>query len=207
MSAITSIEKNNSVASLKALVKSVFPTLHWRHHGIGLLQGYVVEDTEPEVRVHVWAQELVKPGMTDSGNIHDHRFDLVSHVLHGVIGHDIINPVLDENGTWSLLQLTHARAAKESGYHGPTTPIPGLYSIHQESMMIPAGRTYYFPAGRFHKSTVIGDVTITCVEKHNQSDASARILFPKDTPPVMAFGHEIDWALIGPVLQRAYSAL
>lgn len=29
----------------------------------------------------------------------------------------------------------------------------------------------------------------------------------EDLPPVMAFGHDMDWAVIGPVLQRAREAL
>jgi len=89
-----------------------------------------------------------------------------------------------------MLKLTHARAAKETGYHGPTEPLPGLFDVHRSSFVIEQGYTYRFPAGRFHRSPVLPGVTVTCVEKHNQSTASARILYPVTLPPVMAFGHE-----------------
>lgn len=209
MSAATTIEANHCTAALKAMVLGMFPHMSWRHHGIGCLQGYVVEHVEPEVRIHVWARQLLKPGMDESGDIHDHRFDPVSHVLCGQVGHEELIPVEDDDGDWGMLKLTHARAAKESAYHGPTAPLPGRYHVRRDSFVIPEGRTYSFPAGRFHRSPLMGqdDVAVTCVEKHRQSDTPARILYPLGKPPVMAFGHEMDWAVIGPVLQQARELL
>jgi hypothetical protein len=186
---------------------ALFPSVQWRHHGIGVLQGYVAENCEPEVRLHVWAPELVKPGMSESGDIHDHRFDLVSHVLCGQVGHEEIIPEESDDGAWSMLKLTHARAAKEMGYHGPTAPLPGRFNARRSSFVIEQGYSYHFPAGRFHRSPVMPGVAVTCVEKHNQSTDSARILYPTTKPPVMAFGHEMDWSVIGPVIRRAREAL
>lgn len=107
----------------------------------------------------------------------------------------------------ALPKLTHARAAKETGYHGPTEPVPGRFAARKTSFCIEQGYTYRFPAGRFHRSPVLPGVAVTIVEKHNQSDASARILYPAASPPVMAFGHEMDWSVIGPVIRRATEAL
>jgi hypothetical protein len=204
---LTTVERNRSTDAPKAMALALFPSVQWRHHGIGVLQGYVVEDATPEVRLHVWAPELVKPGMDKSGDIHDHRFDLVSHVLCGAVAHEEIYPDESDDGAWSMLQLTHARAAKENAYHGPTAPLPGRFQVRREAFVIPAGHMYRFPARRFHRSPVLSGVAVTCVEKHNQSDSPARILYPTSTPPVMAFGHDMDWSVIGPVLQRARDAL
>lgn len=204
---MTNIERNKCTSAMRAMALALFPSVQWRHHGIGVLQGYVVEDCEPEVRLHVWAPDLVKPGMDVSGDVHDHRFDLVSHVLCGQVGHEEIIPEESDDGEWAMLQLTHARAAKDTGYHGPTAPLPGRFHARRSSFVIEAGNTYRFPAGRFHRSPVLPGVTVTCVEKHNQSSASARILHPIAIPPVMAFGHEMDWKVVGPVLQRAREAL
>jgi len=204
---LTNIERNRTTDSLRALALALFPSLSWRHHGIGVLQGYIVEDAEPEVRMHVWARALLKPGMDLSGDIHDHRFDLVSHVLCGDVGHEEIIPEEADDGEWSMLKLTHARAAKETGYHGPTESVPGKFHIRRSVHIIGEGYTYRFPAGRFHRSPLLDGVAVTCVEKHNQSDASARILYPHALPPVMAFGHEMDWSVVGPVLQQAREAL
>ena len=204
---LTTVERNETTQAMKAMVLALFPGLSWRHHGIGCLQAYVAEDVEPEVRVHVWSPKLLKPGMDESGDIHDHRFDLISHVLVGAVGHEELFPEEDADGDWAMLSLTHARAAKETGYHGPTTPLPGRYSVHRNSMLIPAGSSYRYPAARFHRSAILPGVAVTCVEKHKQTSASARILHPVARPPVMAFGHDMDWAVIGPVLQEATEAL
>jgi hypothetical protein len=204
---MTSVEKTVGTLAMREMALALFSSVSWRHHGIGVLQGYVVEGSRAEVRLHVWAPELVKPGMDVSGDIHDHRFDLVSHVLCGQVGHEEIIPEADDEGEWAMLKLTHARAAKEHGYHGPTEPLPGRFNIRRSSFVIEQGKTYRFPAGRFHRSPVLPGVTITCVEKHNQTDASARILHPVATPPVMAFGHEMDWKIVGPALQKAREAL
>lgn len=204
---LTTIEKNRSTEAMKAMALALFPSMQWRHHGIGVLQGYVVEDAVPEVRLHVWSRELLKPGMDVSGDIHDHRFDMVSHVLCGDVGHEEVYPEYDEGGEWAMLKLTHARAAKDTGYHGPTEEIPGRLKARRSAFIINAGHTYRFPRARFHRSPILSGVAVTCVEKHNQSAEPARILYPVAHPPVMAFGHEMDWSVIGPVLQRAREAL
>lgn len=53
----------------------------------------------------------------------------------------------------------------------------------------------------------LDDVAITVIEKHQQQDVPARILYPIAHPPVMAFGHDMDAGLIASVLARARSAL
>jgi hypothetical protein len=204
---LTTITKNPSNEAMKAMALALFPSMAWRHHGIGVLQGYVIEDAAVEVRLHVWARELLKPGMDVSGDIHDHRFDMVSHVIVGDVGHEEIHPEASGDGPWRMLSLTHARAAKDTGYHGPTTELDGHYNARRVVHLINAGHSYRFPRGRFHRSPILSGVAVTVVEKHNQSDEPARILYPVHTPPVMAFGHDMDWAVIGPVLQCAREAL
>jgi hypothetical protein len=206
---LTTIEQTRSTAALKALTLALYPSLQWRHHGIGVLQGYVTEDTEPEIRIHIWAPELVLPNMDKSGDIHDHRFNLVSHVLCGHIGHEEIYPEENPQGDWVMLKLTHARAAKETGYHGPTEPIKGRYTLRRNAFIIANGYTYKYPIGRFHRSPVLPhqDIAITCVEKHGQTNDAARLLYPRNTEPVLAFGHAMDWKVVGPVLQRARELL
>ena len=74
---------------------------------------------------------------------------LVSHVLYGAIEHEEIVPYEDEKGEWSMLSLTHARAAKETGYNGPTKPIEGRFSIRTFSNIFPSGVLYQLRQGTF----------------------------------------------------------
>jgi hypothetical protein len=200
------MRENHAVPALRATVLALFDTLEWRHHGIGMLQAYVSEQTMPEVRVHIFAPELVKVGISESGDIHDHRFDLVSHVLYGNVRHQEYEVEEDSKGEWAIAALTHARLAKDTGYHGPVRALEGRYSARSQVYTIREGYTYTFPKGRFHRSPVEG-LAVSCVEKHCQSDVPARLLYPIDKPPVMAFGHSLDWSVVGPVIARAKEAL
>lgn len=204
----TEVFKNPAWLAMRALVLSAFDRIVWRHHGIGALQGYIVENVEPEVRVHVWSKRLLKPGMDQSGDVHDHRFSMVSHVLAGTIDHEEFREYEHPEGRYEMMALTHARAAADTNYHGPTTVLVGRFHVMRNRISISAGQSYTFPAQQFHRSPVDrGEVAVTCVEKHGQVDVPARLLYPVDREPVMAFGHEMDQGLINSVLAEAKSKL
>lgn len=206
----TTIFENPAVHSMRALVLSALAGIKWRHHGIGVLQGYIREDQEPEVRIHVWSRRLLKPGMDVSGDVHDHRFSMVSHVLSGVVGHEEWIETADPAGDHTMMSLTHARAAAETQYHGPTTPLEGRYRVEKKLYMVERGLSYTFPAQRFHRSPlVVGpeDVTVTCVEKIGQKSVPARLLYPVAHEPVMAFGHTPDPKVVEEVLALAKERL
>src|ERR1700677_2575457 len=133
MSADTTIVANPSLSSMRKMALALLPHLKWRHHGIGVLQAYISEETEPEVRMHIWSPELLKPGITASGDVHDHRFDMVSHVLIGAVGHESFYSEESDTGDWEMSALTHARMAKDTGYHGPVKRLPERYSVRRET--------------------------------------------------------------------------
>ncbi len=205
----TKIFNNPAIKAMRALVRSKIDQLEWRHHGIGVLQAYVQEGAEPEIRIHIWSRALLKPGMDISGDVHDHRFDMVSHVLQGAVIHEELNEYEDANGDHVMMALTHARAAAGTDYHGPTTAIAGRYSVKRERFVICAGSSYTFPALRFHHSPLPGDeIAITCVEKRNQmEEVQARLLYPIDKEPVMAFGHRPDLNLVRSIVEYAKGRL
>lgn len=206
MSALTKVSRLAGLASLRAMARAVLPSLSWRHHGIGALQGYVSEGNDVEVRIHIWSPRLVKPGMEASGAIHDHRFDMVSHVLAGGVGHEEWFASPDVDGAYETLALTHARAAADSKFHGPVTPTGERFAASCNPMFIPEGYSYSYPAGCFHRSTV-PTFAVTCVEKHGQRAIPARVLHPASIPPVMAFGHDLDAALLVELIKQADVAL
>jgi len=206
MSALTRIVRDDAHHALAATLLHAFPSISWRHHGIGVLQGYLVEHTEPEVRVHVWHPDLIKPGIEANGDVHDHRFDMVSHVLIGDVVHEEWHATAEPRGDFTATLLTHARAAADSKYHGPTTPTDERYAVETVRFVIPAGYRYSFPARAFHRSPVV-DLAVTIVEKHQQRTDPARILHPASAPFVPAFGHDEDAALLVHVLECARAAL
>lgn len=166
--------------------------LNWRHHGIGVMQAYLEEGGSIEHRLHIWSRSLLKDGIDVSGNAHDHRFDMVSHVLFGAICNTEYELVESASGTWTTMTLVHARAAgAENNYHAPMQPTGKRYIAYPRARIIREGDKYHFPARHFHTSSV-GGFTITWVEKYNQSEEPARIVHPIDIPAVPAFGHTPD---------------
>ncbi len=206
MSTLTKVKRCWALPALRALVSSVLPSLSWRHHGIGVLQAYLAEDTDPEVRIHIWDPRLIKPGIAESGSIHDHRFDMVSHVLCGVVGHEEHFATFDPDGDHRILTVTHARAAVATKYHGPVASEDGCYRVTVNRLLISEGSTYSFPAGVFHRSLVPG-FAVTVVEKHCQRLVPARVLYPVALKPVMAFGHDADAELTAAIVARAADVL
>lgn len=181
--------------------------LEWRHHGIGVLQAYLVEGEDVEHRLHIWSRSLLKSGIEESGDAHDHRFDMKSHVLFGVVFHERWR--LDESsfGTWTTMTLVHARAAgAEQKWHAPMAPTGKRYSCYSNTIQIRAGEYYTFPAQQFHRSPV-GEFAVTWVEKHNQTDAPARICHPIDIPAVPAFGHDINQDQLAHLTKLAVAVL
>src|ERR1051325_5879847 len=73
--------------SLRAFVYGAIHQLQWRHSGLGMLQAYVVEGGQEEVRVHIWHPSLKLDGIDEAGLGHDHRFDMTSWVLVGKLVH------------------------------------------------------------------------------------------------------------------------
>lgn len=209
-STTTRATPNPALQGMRAMARQAMRSMQWRHHGIGVLQGYLSEDSQPEVRIHIWSRKLLKPGMDISGDAHDHRFEMVSHVLCGVVSHEELHAIAAPDGDHRMLALTHARAAADNKFHGPTEEIEGTYMVERKLHHFDAGTSYTFPAQEFHRSPLLGsldDVAVTVIEKHNQQNVRARILYPAAHPPVMAFGHDMDDALIREVLERAHAAL
>jgi hypothetical protein len=165
------------------------PTTSWRHHGIGVLQGYVCEAGAVERRIHIWDPSLILPGMADSGSIHDHRFDMTSFVLLGAIEHATYDLFDQENGQLEEYALVNARASMErvGSFHTEPTPTGRRFGAKVTIRRIVEGQRYTFEKHHFHSTTPLGR-TLSIVEKRNQS-GSARILGQSGTPIRHAFGN------------------
>ncbi len=167
------------LAETRALVAYALPTLKWRHHAIGALQGYIAEDREPEVRVHIWHPDLVRvSNELDAGRPHDHRFDMRSTVLAGSIGHEELNVSHHPHGNLVEYVVQHARKGP-----APLSPTGLVYRARRITRTIQAGYCYEFPARKFHRSFV-PEPAVTLVTKLAQTSEPARVLFPKGADPV-----------------------
>lgn len=172
------------------LVARLLPYLTWRHSGLGMLQAYVHEGETDELRVHVWCAELERPGIRDSGLLHDHRFDLTSQILVGALDQVEYSLQPSEAGAWQLHAVVHARAAA-GGKHAPNdglvTLLPTRYSAEQHSVALRAGDAYSFPKQEFHGTFLQSHYAVTVMTKSQQEEVPARIMAPYGQPVVHAF--------------------
>lgn len=175
--------------TLCGLVVGAFPHLRWRHNGLGLLQAYILEGERDELRVHVWHKSLKRDGIEDSGLLHDHRFDLTSHVLCGEILQREFRLTATPTGAWRTHTVVHAREAlkKHAVNDGDVSAQPHRYEVESHDTRIVSGQSYWFPKRVFHGTFVQSELAVTVVHKSNQTDEPARILAPHDKPVVHAF--------------------
>jgi len=195
--------------ALAALVGRLIgsPTLEWRHHGIGLLQAYVVQaggGGGSEYRIHVWHPEL-RFVDEDSGMIHDHRFALESQVLLGAIYDTEIElrqigerARVPASEPWYVMwEVENARRAAESGeawvrMKWPRVPktagsTDGMFTIQTVEHIYATGSRYSYPPRRFHRSET-KELTVTLCRKTRQVDGPAHILARVGTTPKHGIG-------------------
>lgn len=177
--------------STRALVAALIPHLSWRHHGIGALQAYVREGVEPEVRVHIWHPSLVREGIVDQGDAHDHRFDMTSTVIHGTLRETLYeqppDPV-ESSPTITLYDAWHvenARSASDRGFDGDTHPVESAIPLWTRHRTHDEGHTYTLGRGVFHRTQVDALAVTVCTMREKRGQA--RLLVPHGTEPVHAF--------------------
>lgn len=178
----------------------------WRNHGIGMIQAYLHENTEPEVRIHIWHHSLIRPGLHENGSIHDHRFDMTSDVILGELTEKVYTPTLDAEGDWEPWSIVNARSAgKENGYDGDCTPTGDRFSLSTEERTHREGYSYTLPRGVFHESAAKALTITVCTM--SQKRGQARTLAKRGLAPVHAFGAPASTETIQKVLEEAQIAL
>lgn len=182
-----------------------YPVPQYRHHGIGVLQGYVLEAEVPfsEYRLHVWDPQLRLPDMTDSGLIHDHRFELESTVLVGRIHHTVYTLERDDRGAFQVWEVQHARAVSD-GVGWVKLESDQRFKHSTITMKYWGGQHYHFGKRRFHR-TDVDELTVTFCKKRLQVDEPARILSRVGKEPRHGFDHDqnADLELKRDILDRA----
>lgn len=181
---------SETLSLLRAIVANAMPRLQWRHSGLGMLQAYILEGNQQEVRVHVWHPSLKLPGIDGAGLGHDHRFDMTSCVLTGQLTHVEILTSPDPAGDWKVYEVVNARKAlMETGTQaGEFRLIEETVRITKHAMPISAGSVYFFPKSSFHETQPDSQFVITLALKTNQHTSPARVLCRVGREPLNAYG-------------------
>jgi hypothetical protein len=177
--------------------------LEFRHHGLGMLQAYLVEGREQELRLHIWNPELVIDEAAWSGSFHDHRFDMTSFVLAGSVHHREVDPIPgDDMQIWSVINARNVDKTER--------PFSGQektgYRVKPFEIM--AGHQYFFPRGKFHQSYPVLNPAVTVILKERQVTEYARILVPNGVEPThMTRGLELSSEVLDSVKVEALHML
>lgn len=179
---------------LASLILARWSTLNWRRHGIGALQAYLAEGDGAETRVHVWHPGMIRSGIRDHGDIHDHRFSFVSTVLVGEILNRIGEVTENQSGAYQVHQILHARANPSGAFAsepmrvvpGPLQPEARFVDVEFVDHRVRNGHSYLFRSGIFH-ATIADELAVTVVTKFDQVEAGARVVSRRESPPIAAF--------------------
>jgi len=164
-----------------ALATESLDRVHWRHHGAGMIQGYIT----PCLRVHVWHPSLVLPGMYDAGVIHDHRFDLESVLLVGsMVNREYVTSPAGQT-EFDLFEVNCGKAKS-----GDDPMLVGHMRADALDCLVHEGECYTFPRGCFHMSIPQhehDEVVVSLMKKSDEQEVKARLLVPVGMKPVHAF--------------------
>lgn len=153
-----------------------------RFHGNGFVQLYIA----PRRRLHIWTPEL-PPIRGHNAQVHDHRFDMYSHILHGKLRHTVFDVTSYSNGEYEILTVEGA-SKQEAKLRRSLNKFERRLRHHY---IFAAGSTYTFKQHIFHESSADG-FTVTKVAKSSEDSGRwASILVPIGTPnPTHAFAPE-----------------
>lgn len=184
------------------------PPKKWRHHGIGVLQLYLT----PAHRLHVWHRDLMVSNVSNGGPMHDHRFDIYSTVLAGVLEVSHFrrvrpsDPQAREYSVWSV----------EGASGGTTSDLQSQGSIflaEDPAYGVPPGAQHSARRGEFHWARLPTDfhhpcdLAVSSVLRHSMWHHPARILAPMGVRPTHAFETRADTETIRKVLDQAAASL
>lgn len=173
--------------------------LKWRHHSTGLLQAYL--PNEDGLRIHIWNRRLK---LRDSGAMHNHRFDLQSHVLVGSLTHTrlILTPD-EENGTHNVWDIPGAsQGSNETLRLHDQTSVKGsrVNMAMIDTRRFEEGDSYTVRKWEFHwarQEESDDELTVTLVRLHNkETDRPASLVYPYGHQPTHAFTERPEPALM-----------
>jgi hypothetical protein len=135
------------------------------------------------LRLHIWNPPggVIIPRQKTVNEIHDHVFDMKSHVVFGTLEQQLYKlmlPDADHEATHQRYRAVYTKSA--SSRLEPTEQVGWLHMYH--AFPIQAGFSYTQPHGTLHNSVAHGTV-ITVMEKTEIHEGDAYAICGIDSPP------------------------
>ena len=146
-----------------------------RLHGNGFLQ----MDVCPNWRLHIFHPDLIQFGQKTRTPIHDHVFDMTSHVLYGKLNHlhyKMLYPEISSHGEFNVFSVKYDGNRTQESTLKLHFVDPVIFKLLAEYEMS-EGSIYKFKAGEWHESSS-KDLTITLIHKSEAKVNLARVACP-----------------------------
>lgn len=163
-------------------------------HYFGL--GFIQIKLNSALRVHFWHPDLAATVREEE--LHDHRYDFRSHILHGQVTHEVFGYQEDPEGDYELLEVS----CQPNQAHTPTVQSRGkLENLGRYTMG--KGASYDFPHTQFHR--LVAQEAITLVERKAVVKPLAKVIRPVEQTLVCPFSTPIEedrlWGLMRELLE------
>lgn len=149
--------------------------------------GFIQMKFDETYRMHFWHPAL--SSVVAEEELHDHRYDFVSCILHGSTTHIVYDFVPDEAGDHGMYEVS----CKPGDAREPALKGRGRV-VRSGSYTMEAGSQYEFPHTQFHR--IRARECITLVERREIVKEMATILKPMDTGHVCPFSQTIPQDLL-----------
>ena len=168
--------------------------------------GFIQVDLSAQLRLHVW-HPLLPYRQRTYHPVHDHTFDIMSHVYSGRLVNVCYAIVPDEDGTHVRWQVEEV-----AGTDTELRPTGGRVRLaYQYAEPVQPGEGYEFPAYQFHES-MANEPTLTIMEKRNRAGLKegadcqgASVIVPVGVEPDNEFRREdADPAVLWKLIEEAH---
>jgi hypothetical protein len=144
--------------------------------------GFIQMKFNETYRMHFWHPAL--SAIVGEEELHDHRYDFKSHVLHGSTTHEVYEFLPDDVGDHGLYEVS----CKPGDAHDPEQKGRGRVTAAGSYTMV-KGSVYEFPHTQFHRIKAIECITL--VERRDVVKDMATILKPLVEGHVCPFSQTI----------------
>lgn len=164
-------------------------------HWFGL--GFIQLKLDDQHRMHFWHPELAAD--VPEEEIHDHRYDFESVILHGELTHETFD---FKPNRWAPMQMAEVSCDPEN----PAPDVPPVQGevIPTGTYRFQAGSRYTFRMGAFHRAKALQ--AITFLTRGPVQKRFARVIRPAGSTPVCPFGNPMPaerlWEAIADLVGR-----
>lgn len=161
---------------------------HKMVHYFGL--GFIQLKIDDSRRMHFYTSEL--PPITPEEDVHNHRYNFVSHILKGRFYQELFKTV---DGSTHTLEKESCQAGVDVPHEGTSCGLVQMSRHHYT-----AGDSYWLHHDTFHR--VSAENCITFVERSEYQKELAEVIRAIDSPKICPFSQKVPEENLWEIIER-----